>query len=123
MKSAWKIMTQIIFFIFISYIMNQLVAWLHLPIPSSILGMIVVFLLLQTKMLRREWLEAGSSWLIAELLLFFISPAVGIISYRSLLMNDGLQIVLVVALGTVVVMVCSGLVAQLIARRKERARP
>ncbi|MCS7459608.1 CidA/LrgA family holin-like protein [Paenibacillus doosanensis] len=123
MKSAWKIMAQIIFFIFISYIMNQLVAWLHLPIPSSILGMIVVFLLLQTKMLRREWLEAGSSWLIAELLLFFISPAVGIISYRSLLMSDGLQIVLVVALGTVVVMVCSGLVAQLIARRKERARP
>lgn len=122
MRTALKIIMQIACFILLSWVMNWLVAWLHLPIPGSILGMIVVFLLLQTKVLRREWLEAGSNWLIAELLLFFISPAVGIVGYRQLLLSDGLQIALVVGLGTVLVMMCSGWIAQSIAKRKESAR-
>ncbi|WP_028550536.1 CidA/LrgA family protein [Paenibacillus sp. UNC451MF] len=122
MKNTFKIIVQVLTLIIISIIMNKLVAWLHIPVPGSILGMIVVFLLLQTKVLRREWLEAGSSWLIAELLLFFISPAVGIVAYPKLLVSDGFQIVLVVGLGTIIVMVCSGIVAQSIAKRKERAQ-
>ncbi|WP_079911216.1 CidA/LrgA family protein [Paenibacillus sp. 32352] len=122
MKTMLQIIVQVLLLIVISFIMNKLVAWLHIPVPGSILGMIIVFLLLQTKVLRREWLEAGASWLIAELLLFFISPAVGIVAYPQLLVSDGFQIVLVVALGTIVVMVSSGLVAQHIAKRKERAQ-
>lgn len=121
MKTIVKILIQVLLLIVISFIMNKLVAWLHIPIPGSILGMIVVFVLLQTKVLRHEWLEAGSRWLIAELLLFFISPAVGIVAYPQLLVSDGFQIVLVVGVGTVIVMICSGVVAQIIAKRKERA--
>ncbi|KIL40272.1 holin [Gordoniibacillus kamchatkensis] len=123
MKKAFNTIVQIFVFILISWAMNKLVLWLRLPVPGSIAGMLAVFVLLQTKVLRREWLEAGSGWLTAEMLLFFIPPAVGIVSYRSLLLSSGVQIVLVVALGTVVVMMCSGLVAQSIAKRKEGARP
>jgi holin-like protein len=120
--AVFKISAQIFFFIILSWVMNKFVFWLHIHIPGSILGMILVFLLLQMKVLPRKYLEEGSNWLIATMLLFFIPPAVGIVSYRELLLNEGFQIAIVIGLGTVIVMVCSGLIAQGIAKRKECSR-
>jgi holin-like protein len=121
-RAVLKISAQICFFIIFSWLMNKIVFWLHIGIPGSILGMILVFLLLQMKVLPREYVEEGSNWLIATMLLFFIPPAVGIVSYGELLRNEGVQIALVIGLGTVIVMVCSGLIAQSIARRRESPR-
>ncbi|MBB3109720.1 holin-like protein [Paenibacillus phyllosphaerae] len=121
MRSIIRISSQVLLFIVLAWLMSLLVAWLHIPIPGSILGMLLVFTLLQLRILPRRYVEDGAGWLIATMLLFFIPPAVGIISYRQLLASSGVQIALVIALGTVVVMVCSGLVAQRIAARKERS--
>ncbi|MGG1662326.1 CidA/LrgA family holin-like protein [Brevibacillus sp. NRS-1366] len=122
MKKWIKLLGQVGFFILISIVMNELVAILGWNFPGSILGMFIVFFLLQTKVLRLEWIETGASWLLAELLLFFIPPSVGIISYQSLMLHEGIQIFLVIAIGTAFVMACSGLVAQSISKRKEHTR-
>lgn len=119
MRKWIKIIAQAAFFVVVSILMNALVAWLGLTIPGSIIGMFVVFFLLQMKWLRLEWVEAGASFLLAELLLFFIPPSVGIISYRNLMLHEGVQIFFVIAIGTAIVMASSGLVAQRIAKRKE----
>ncbi|MGO4107042.1 CidA/LrgA family protein [Paenibacillus sp. YAF4_2] len=122
MRFLSKISIQILFFIVFSWIMNQFVLWLHIPVPGSILGMILLFGLLQMKIIPRKYIESGSDWLIATMLLFFIPPAVGIIGYRQLILNEGVQIALVIGLGTIIVMLCSGLVAQQVAKRKEGSR-
>lgn len=122
MASKLKAVAQIGFFIILAFVMNKLTYMLHIHIPGGILGMILVFILLQTKILRLEWVESGAKWFLAELLLFFVPSAVGMISYEKLLLNDGFQILLVVIAGTMIVMVCSGLIAQSIAKRKGRAR-
>ncbi|MED4584591.1 CidA/LrgA family holin-like protein [Brevibacillus choshinensis] len=122
MRKWFKIIAQAAFFVIVSILMNALVAWLGLTIPGSIIGMFVVFFLLQMKWLRLEWIEAGASFLLAELLLFFIPPSVGIISYQNLMLHEGVQIFFVIAIGTAVVMASSGLVAQRIAKRKEHLR-
>ncbi|MDQ0173749.1 CidA/LrgA family protein [Paenibacillus tundrae] len=103
-----------------SLLMNQLAGALHLPIPGSILGMVVLFLLLQTGVVKLRWIEVGAAWLLGELLLFFIPSAVGIMNYMPMLEHDGLQILFIVLLSTFLVMVCTGLVATRIAKRKER---
>lgn len=122
MRFLSKICIQILFFIVFSWIMNRLVLWLQLPVPGSILGMILLFVMLQLKIIPRKYIESGSDWLIATMLLFFIPPAVGIIGYRQLILNEGVQIALVIGLGTIIVMLCSGLVAQQVAKRKEGSR-
>ncbi|ANS77362.1 holin [Paenibacillus yonginensis] len=99
--------------------MNKLTDLLHLKIPGSILGIVVVFILLKTKVIKLEWIERGANWLLAELLLFFIPSAVGIMQYIPMLENDGLQILLVVIFSTVIVMLSSGIVASRITKRKE----
>ncbi|CAM2920892.1 CidA/LrgA family holin-like protein [Paenibacillus sediminis] len=103
-----------------SLIMNNLAHVLHIPIPGSILGIVLIFILLETGVIRLEWIELGASWLLAELLLFFIPAAVGIMKFIPLLESEGLRILIVVAFSSVIVMVGSGLMASRIAKRKER---
>ncbi|QOS81609.1 CidA/LrgA family holin-like protein [Paenibacillus sp. JNUCC31] len=103
-----------------SLLMDLLARVLHLPVPGSILGMAVLFILLQTRVVKLRWIEIGAAWLLGELLLFFIPSAVGIMNYMPMLEHDGLQILFIVLLSTFLVMACTGLVATRIAKRKER---
>lgn len=119
-KTIGKIVMQVAILILISIAMNFLAQWLHLPIPGSILGIIVLFTLLKTNIIKLTWIEQGANWLLAELLLFFIPAAVGVMKYIPLLEHDGVRILIVVISSTVIVMVSSGLVASQIAKRKER---
>lgn len=67
-------------------LMNGMTSLLHLKIPGSILGIALVFLLLQIKVLKLEWIDLGAKWLLSEMLLFFIPPAAGMIQYQTLLL-------------------------------------
>ncbi|GED14449.1 holin [Aneurinibacillus migulanus] len=120
MVTIMKGIGQIILLCVFSLIMNKLVEVLHWKIPGSILGIIVIFILLQTKIIRLEWIELGAKWLLAELLLFFIPSAVGIIKYQHILVDNGVRVVFVIILSTVAVMACTGLLANKIAKRKEQ---
>ncbi|WP_353856652.1 CidA/LrgA family holin-like protein [Bacillus sp. Bos-x628] len=102
--------------------MNALATFLHLRIPGTILGIFVIFLLLHFNIIQLKWIELGAVWLLGELLLFFIPSAVGVIDYGKLLSQYGVSIVLVVLLSTFVVMLSTGMMTQLIAKRKERKK-
>lgn len=119
-KNLSIIILQITALFFISLAMNYIAKWLHLPIPGTILGIIVLFILLKTNVIKLSWIEQGANWLLAELLLFFIPAAVGVMNYMSLLERDGIRILLVVISSTLVVMASSGLVASRISKRKEQ---
>lgn len=117
---AWlKGTVQVLFFVVFSMLMNQLVKVLHLNIPGSILGIGVLFLLLQTKVIKLEWIDIGAKWLLAEMLLFFIPPAVGIIQYQDLIKSSGFRILFAVAASILIVMIAAGLTAERLAKRKE----
>lgn len=120
LKSLLAGIIQVAVLFFLSMAMNKLADLLHLKIPGSILGIVLIFILLQTKVIKLEWIERGANWLLAELLLFFIPSAVGVMQYIPLLENEGLQILLVVVLSTVIVMLSSGIVASRIVKRKEK---
>ncbi|UVI33694.1 CidA/LrgA family protein [Paenibacillus spongiae] len=112
---------QVALLIVIAQASDALVRWLHLPIPGSIAGIILLFLLLQFHIIRLEWVERGSKFLVAEMLLFFIPATVGIINYKSLVIDSGLSITLTIIGSTFAVMLCAGLIGQWITGRKEKA--
>ncbi|NGZ76254.1 CidA/LrgA family protein [Saccharibacillus alkalitolerans] len=120
MKKVLLAAIQVALLMGFSELMNRLAAWTHLPLPGSILGIFVLFLLLQLRIVKLEWIELGATWLLAELLLFFIPAAVGVMNYIPLLEQDGIRILAVVMLSTLIVMTSSGLLAGALSRRKER---
>jgi holin-like protein len=119
MASLLKGAVQIVFFIAFSWCMNRLTEICHWNIPGSIVGIVVLFGLLQFKIIKLEWIDLGAKWLVAEMLLFFIPPTVGIVQYKALILDSGVRILLVVTVSIVVVMSTTGLIAESLARRSE----
>ncbi|GIU22205.1 CidA/LrgA family protein [Shewanella schlegeliana] len=62
---------------------------IHSPIPGSVIGLGILLLLLASKLLPESSINLGSSWLIGDLLLFFIPPVVAVIKYQDLLEHYG----------------------------------
>jgi len=110
----FKIVIQVSVLILFSLLGNSLVQWFRLPISGSIIGLLLIFILLKLQIFHLEWIESGANWLLTELLLFFIPSAVGIIQYKSLIITQGSQFLLVILISTIAVMTSTGLIAELI---------
>lgn len=95
---------------------NELTQMLHLKIPGSMVGILLVIILLQAKVIRLEWIESGANLLIAELMLFFIPSAVGVMQYKQLMVVDGMRFELVILLSTLTVMVCTGFLSEMVSK-------
>ncbi|MRH41566.1 CidA/LrgA family holin-like protein [Aquibacillus halophilus] len=110
----------------ILYIFYVIGTWiqeaLHLSIPGSIIGMLLLFLLLSMKIVKKEWVELGSSLLVRHLPLLFLPIIVGIINYFDLFAGKGLLLIVITIFSTILVMTSSGLVSQWTGRRVEKNR-
>lgn len=80
---------------------------LNLPVASGVLGFFLLLFLLEMKWLKLAHVEHGADLLLAELLLFFIPPVVGVIQYQDLLIASGWKILLVILISTALVMMVS----------------
>lgn len=80
---------------------------LSLPVASGVLGFFLLLILLEMKWLKLAHVEQGADLLLAELLLFFIPPVVGVIQYHDLLIISGWKILLVILISTALVMMAS----------------
>ncbi|GEK30377.1 holin-like protein CidA [Kurthia zopfii] len=116
---AFRIIIQIIIIYGYLLIGEWITYALHLKIPGSIIALFLLFFSLYFKLIKVEWVEAGAGFLTAELLLFFIPAAVGVINYREILGFTGIKLVLIIFLSTIIVMACTGTVAQLFEKRKQ----
>lgn len=89
-----------VLFVFAEYLVN----WLNLPLPANLVGMVLMLALIVCRIVPLKWIRAGSRWLLAEMLLFFVPAVVAVVNYAQLLMVDGWRIFLVIALSTMMVL-------------------
>jgi holin-like protein len=79
------IILQILFihlFLFIGVCVKAIIS---IPLPASMIGLVFLLGALFFKIVKLEWIEKGGNWLLAELLLFFIPSAVGIVNWLKYL--------------------------------------
>ena len=103
----------------IGEILNYL---LPLPVPASIYGMVLLFLCLKFRVIVLSQVEETADWFLSVMPIFFIVPTVGIMDSYLLIKNELLQIVTLSVVSTVVVMVVTGWVSQLIMRRDAKKK-
>lgn len=95
-----------------------------LPIASGVLGLFLLLLLLQLKWIKLSRVEQGAQFLLANLLLFFIPPVVGLIQYQELLWQRGGQLIFAITVSTICVMVSSVWSIQWLLRKStQQAQP
>lgn len=117
LKKVFLTIIQVAFLYFFALLGNLIVNWTHLPVSGSILGLFLVLALLHFNVLKLSAVERGASFLMSEMLLFFIPSAVAIIQYKDQILRHGSQFLIVIILSTVTVMIVTGVVAQFYVHR------
>lgn len=109
--------------LFVLWLLNELgliiVQWLHLPIPGNVLGMMLLFILLLTGVIKLNWIDQASSFLLKHLVFFFIPITVGIMTLGPMFLRNGLSLIVILIISAVLGMVVTGGSAQLLAKKRE----
>ena len=120
MKKIITIILQILFIHIFLFLGSTVKAIVPIPIPSAMVGLLLLFLSLLLGVVKLEWVEQGGNWLLAELLLFFIPSAVGIVNYDDMLSWQGFMSVLLIGLSTFIVIGSTAFIAEKLNNWKER---
>lgn len=100
-----------------SEILNYMIP---LPIPSSIYGLILMFLLLVLKVIRLENIKETGDFLISLMPIMFVAPIVALLDNISSCKNLLLPIILIATVSTVLVMGVTGVVCQGLINLKDK---
>ena len=92
---------------------------LPLPIPASIYGLVLMFVLLETKVLKVEAVQDAGKFLIEIMPPMFIPAAVGLIVTWSDLKAILVPVLVITCITPVFVMVVTGRTAQAVMHLKE----
>lgn len=93
-----------------------------LKLPASIIGMLVLTLLLQLKVVKLEWVRGLTDFLIANLGFFFVPPGVALMLYFDLIKAEIVPITLATILSTVIVLLVTGHTHQVVSKGENKVR-
>lgn len=94
---------------FLGEVLNRMIP---LPVPASIYGMLLLFVSLQTGILKLHQIEETADLLLGVMPIFFISPTVSLMSSIGAIRDSLVGVFVTCIVSTAVVMVVTGLVAQ-----------
>lgn len=115
-----KYIKQSLVILAISFFGELLNYFMPLPIPGSIYGMILMFILLCIGVIKLHHIKEVSNFLIDIMPMLFIPSAVGIIAQVDKLKSIWIQIIIITIVTTVITMVVTGITSQTIIRAKKR---
>lgn len=78
----------------IQYICNCLIKITHLVFPAPILGIVVLFILLQLNIIKKEWIKDICSLMLKYMPLLFVPLSVGIVSYYGIIEKNLIPILI-----------------------------
>ena len=83
-------------------------ALLPFAFPGSILGMLLLFLLLNFQLIKLHWVLPAGGLLLRHMALLFVPVAVGLLAYLDVVMPSWLAILLNVFLGIALILLVVG---------------
>ena len=106
----------LLFFNFAGYFLCKVA---RVPLPPNVVGLIALFLALQSGAVKLHWVEESAGWLLKHMMLFFAPIIVGVVVFFPLIERQWLPIGVGLVSSTLLVLVLTGsVVARLTARRR-----
>ena len=94
-----------------------------LPVPSSVWGMVLLFILLCLKIIKLEQVENAADFLLSIMTVMFVPVGASLITSFPAIKNDMLGIFVIIIVSTVICFLVTGRVAQLIIDKKSKEDP
>ena len=83
------------------------------PIPSSIIGMVLLCAALKVGIVKLEWVDKLSSFLVHNLGFFFVPAGIGLMNCLGLIADQWVPIVCATVISTIIIIAVTGWVHQL----------
>lgn len=113
-NGIWHVLLLTVFYI----IGRSIQQAFDLFIPGSIIGMLLLFSLLSTKILPVRFIEQGSAFMLRHMPLLFLPVTVGILQFLDVFAGKGVFIIVIALISTVIVLVIVGLASQVLLMKK-----
>lgn len=111
-KEFFSYISGFLILVFILFVCNIISKSIAFVIPTPILGIIVLFLLLQFKIIKEDRIKNICEFLLKYMPLLFIPFLVGIVSYYGLIEKQLVPIVLNIAISAALTMVITAFVVE-----------
>jgi holin-like protein len=103
------------------YLLGELLSSLFkLPIPGNILGMVILFVLLCTKVIKVENISNVTNFLSNHLAFFFIPAGVGLMTSIGIIKSTWLQLLIVCLSTTIIIIASTGIIVQIISKKSKQ---
>lgn len=90
------------------------------PVPTPVIGLVLLYLLLVLKIVKVQWVDSFSGFMISMIGFLFVPSGVSLASSLDIMKAQGLQIIAVVIISTVIMLVVTTYIAMfLISLRKK----
>ena len=112
-----KYLRQFMIILLVSFAGELLKYIMPFPVPASIYGLIILFVLLETGILKLDAVKETSVFLIEIMPLMFIPAGVGLMESWGDLNSMLVEVIVIILVSTVLVMGVSGKVTELVLKR------
>ena len=113
-----RIIAQILILWIFYFVGQVIVNWTGIFIPSSIIGLLLLWICLMTDIIKVEYIKDGASFMILYLTLFYIPATVGLIEYPELLRLEGILLMVAIFISSAVTLVITGKASQFIENKE-----
>lgn len=118
--SVWQLVRAFLLIYVCLYVGIGLSLVLPVPIPGSVLGMMILFLLLSWQIIPFRWVQPGGHLLIRYMALLFVPISVGVMQYFDLLRSQFGPLVVSCVVSTLLVLLMVSVAGEWLQRRQER---
>jgi holin-like protein len=95
---------------------------LGVPLPGSIIGLLLLVIVLSLKIFSVRWIEKGAGFLLAYLPLLFVPALIGVINYPILLSRKGAVVLFVIVISTIITMIAAGKTSQMLEQTLQKKK-
>lgn len=114
-----KLFREVLLVFGIAYIGDIISKTCHLPLPGSLIGMLILLLLLQFHVVRLAHVSTISNFLLGHLSFFFIPAGVALMAIFPMIQGIWPLIIILCIITTMITMGVSGWSIQMFMKRKE----
>jgi holin-like protein len=115
-----KIVLQIGMLAMLYLLGNTLVSLLHLPLPGSVVGMLLLFLLLLLGACKIHWVEDGAFFHLKHITLLFIPPIISVVHYTAIFKQEGWKLLIILIVSSFSILLATAYVAECYDKMKRR---
>ncbi|WP_350303468.1 antiholin-like murein hydrolase modulator LrgA [Bacillus pumilus] len=114
--SATKVygfLSQAFIFATVMFVSNLISMYLPIPMPASVIGLVLLFVLLTTKIVKLEQVEQLGTSLTGLISFLFVPSGISVIQSLGVMQEVGVQVVGVIIIATIMLLAATGLFTQL----------